>query len=227
MDFEMLSQLEGHENEVKGVAFSPSGRYLATSGRDKTVWIWEGEAEGEFECISVLPKHTGDVKSVAWVGSGEDDEYVVSCGYDDSAMVWAERMDDWMHVETIGTPSTAWECAVEPRRDGDGSEGARAGSLARAPGALGQRLAVCDGAGGVSVLQQRGGTDGGQDSALSKEKEKQVVRSSEPGARARGWSRAGRWVHADVDVVYSADWARPGGMDVLALGDDSDSIRLV
>ena len=114
----MLSQLEGHENEVKGIAFSPSGRYLATSGRDKTVWVWEGEAEGEFECISVLPKHTGDVKSVSWVGSGEDDEYVVSCGYDDQVMLWAERMDDWVHVEAVATEGTAWECAVEPRRAG-------------------------------------------------------------------------------------------------------------
>ena len=47
--------------------------------------------------------------------------------------------------------------------------------------------------------------------------------------RARGWRRVGRWtdVAGDVDAVYSADWVRVGGMDVLAVGDGSDSLRLL
>jgi len=39
--FEPIAQLQGHENEIKCLAWNATGSLLATCGRDKTVWIWE------------------------------------------------------------------------------------------------------------------------------------------------------------------------------------------
>ncbi|KAA8518580.1 hypothetical protein F0562_016054 [Nyssa sinensis] len=88
------------------------GTLLATSGRDKSVCIWEVLPGNEFECVSVLQGHTQDVKMVQWHPLMH---VLFSCSYDNTVKVWAEDgdSDDWHCVQTLGESndghsSTVW-----------------------------------------------------------------------------------------------------------------------
>ena len=81
---------------------------LATCSRDKSVWVWSVEDDGDFECMSVLNGHTQDVKAVRW---HPHDRVFVSCSYDDTLRFWAlEADEDDFAVDTVltGHTSTVW-----------------------------------------------------------------------------------------------------------------------
>ena len=116
--FKCIATLEGHENEVKSVRFSPDGRRMATCGRDKTVWIWNvyreeedsdyDDADVEFECEAVLQEHSQDVKCLLWHPSSD---ILFSAGYDDTIKVFGCPLDgdEWLLLGTLtGHASTVW-----------------------------------------------------------------------------------------------------------------------
>jgi WD40 repeat protein len=110
-DWEFSLILEGHDSEIKSVSFSPSGQFLATCARDKSVWIWEeigSEGEDEWETVAVLQDHEGDVKFVAWAEI-DGVERCASASYDDTIRLWKDDGDDWGCISVLkGHDGTVW-----------------------------------------------------------------------------------------------------------------------
>ncbi|KJZ78867.1 Putative cytosolic iron-sulfur protein assembly protein 1 [Hirsutella minnesotensis 3608] len=134
-DWEFTLVLEGHESEIKSCAFSPSGAYLATCSRDKTVWIWEdvggpSGAEDEWETVAILNEHEGDVKAVAWCpdvpGRNARRRYspdvLASASYDNTVRIWREDSDaEWVCVAVLeGHEGTVWGLQWESHPSPDG-----------------------------------------------------------------------------------------------------------
>jgi WD40 repeat protein len=50
-----VSRLEGHTDEVKSVAWSPSGERLASASGDKTLMVWDNTTSGMQVTDASLP----------------------------------------------------------------------------------------------------------------------------------------------------------------------------
>ncbi|TWH43478.1 AAA-like domain-containing protein [Dulcicalothrix desertica] len=75
-------QLNGHQNEVYGVAFSPDGKTLASASKDKTIKLWNVTTGQQ---ISSLTGHKNEVNSVAFSPDGKT---LASASSDKTIKLW-------------------------------------------------------------------------------------------------------------------------------------------
>jgi len=194
--------LDGHESEVKSVAWSSGGNLLATCSRDKSVWIWEEVGDEEYETVAVLQEHEGDVKCVAW---HPEEELVASGSYDDEVRLWREDVDDWGCVAVLrGHGSTVWAVEWEGVKKGEGEDGGE-GEVGGGP-----RLASCSDDLTIRVWRRVPKERAPQQNRLS------IIRS---GSIEEEWVEETRLPHEHVRPIYSISWSKKTGLMVSAGGD--------
>ncbi|OAY28153.1 pre-mRNA-processing factor 19 homolog 1 [Manihot esculenta] len=61
---QILSTISGHSKKVTSVKFVAEGGFFLTGSADKTVRIWQGSEDGNYDCRHILKDHTAEVHAV-------------------------------------------------------------------------------------------------------------------------------------------------------------------
>ena len=206
--------LNGHDSEVKSVAWSAGGNFIATCSRDKSVWIWEEIGEDDFETIAVMQEHQADVKSVAW---HPEEELLASASYDDDVRLWKEDVDDWGCVSILrGHDSTVWAVeweGVAIPTLGAGEHEKRTeeqDTWIERRAKAGPRLASCSDDMSIRIWQRQPRDKGAEQSKLS------IIRTN---SIEEDWTQEAQLPKRHERAIYSISWSKRSGRIVSSGGD--------
>ncbi|KAJ9085683.1 hypothetical protein DSO57_1011604 [Entomophthora muscae] len=99
--------IEDHTDEVWHIAFSNSGRFLASASKDHTAKVWSIESH---QTVLTLSGHTDSVSYVAW---SQNDMYLLTCGNDKVIRLWDSQSGNCLKVLTRHSSSVS-ACAWLP-----------------------------------------------------------------------------------------------------------------
>jgi WD40 repeat protein len=218
-DYQFSCILDGHESEIKCLSWSPSGQYLATCSRDKSVWIWEELEDDNFETVAVLQEHDGDVKCVAW---HPEEDLLVSTSYDDTVRLYKEDADDWVQVAMIdGHEKTVWwgefegsgMSAKDFRKQKEGLAQEQIQDIEELERS-GPRLATCSDDCTVRIWRRKAKER--DDNASSNTGVPSIIRSA---AIDEDWCEEAILPQVHERAIYSVSWSRTTGLIVSAGSD--------
>ncbi|KAI9688439.1 MAG: Cytosolic iron-sulfur protein assembly protein [Bathelium mastoideum] len=212
--------LDGHDSEIKSIAWSAGATLLATCSRDKSVWIWEelpGE-EDNFETVAVLQEHEGDVKCVVW---HPEEELLASASYDDTVRLYREDVDDWTCVAILeGHDATVWCVDFEGIGGGSLGGGEEEGLTEEQRNLLakrkeaGSRLVSCSD--DLTIRIWRRTPRQGQQQKQGKDRMPSILKSS---SVEEDWIEEARLPQKHDRAIYTVSWSRRTGR-VVSTGSD-------
>ena len=93
----------GHSATIEAVAWSPSGRFIASGSRDRSIRVWSARSG---RCVAEMKAHQGSVFCVAW---SPNEKMLASGSEDTTVRIWdvtrLQSLDDDSN-EVIKAPPT-------------------------------------------------------------------------------------------------------------------------